>query len=72
MDTNLLIISIVGLVVSVVCLVVGTWLFRKAPQISKLIEKLPTIKNEVTEEVKIEPSLLDMNQKLKEFEEKTA
>jgi hypothetical protein len=72
MDINLLIISILGLVASGVCLVVGTWLFRKAPQIAKLIEKLPlpSIVNDKTEELP-ESTLLDVSRKLREFEEKT-
>lgn len=72
MDINLLIISILGLVASAICLVVGTWLFRKAPQITKLIEKLPlpSIGNERTEELP-ESTLLDVSRKLREFEEKT-
>ena len=72
MDTNLLIISIVGLVASAICLAVGTWLFRKAPQIANIIEKLPfpSIANGKTEELS-ESTLLDVSKKLREFEEKT-
>ena len=67
MDLNLLIISIVGLSVGVVCLGVGVWLFRK-----KIVTVLERVQSVTTEESKPESTLLDLSSKLKEFEEKTA
>jgi len=69
MDSNLLIISIVGLAVAIVILGVGVWLFRK--KIVTVLEKVVPLAT-ATEESKPDRTLVELCIRLKQFEEKTA
>ena len=68
MDFNLLVISIVGLAIGVVCLGVGVWFFRK--KIVTVLEKVPLLAP--TEEPEPDRTLVDLTIRLRQFEEKTA